>query len=93
MTPPRGRANWPIVVSERGFTRGNLVAGGVPSSIQGFNGSVFNISMNDDTDSYYLDCVGQTQRPGTLLQVTPNQCPAVAPRHDGQFSALWDSGF
>ncbi len=76
-----------------GFTRGNLVAGGVSSSIQGFNGSVFNISMNDDTDSYYLDCVGQTQRPGTLLQVTPNQCPVVAPRHDGQFYALWDSGF
>src|ERR1700722_3211568 len=76
-----------------GFTRGNLVAGGVSSSIQGFKGSVFNISMNDDTDSYYLDCVGQTQRPGTLLQVTPNQCPVVAPRHDGQFYALWDSGF
>jgi len=76
-----------------GFTRGNLVAGGVSSSIQGFKGSVFNISMNDDTDSYYLDCVGQTQRPGKLLQVSPNQCPVVAPHGDGQFYALWDSGF
>jgi Peptidase A4 family len=77
-----------------GFTRGNLVAGGASSSIQGFSGGpVYNISMNDDTDSYYLDCVGQTQRPGTLLQVTPNQCPVVAPRGDGKFYALWDSSF
>jgi Peptidase A4 family len=77
-----------------GFTRGNLVAGGTSSSIQGFNGGpVYNISMNDDTGSYYLDCVGQTQRPGTLLQVTPNQCPVVAPHGDGRFYALWDSSF
>jgi hypothetical protein len=77
-----------------GFTRGNLVAGGTSSSIQGFNGGpVYNISMNDDTGSYYLDCVGQTQRPGTLLQVTPNQCPVVAPHGDGKFYALWDSSF
>jgi hypothetical protein len=92
--PPFGVQILPLAdFTSTGFTRGNLVAGGVSSSIQGFNGSVFNISMNDDTDSYYLDCVGQTQRPGTLLQVTPNQCPVVAPRHDGQFYALWDSGF
>jgi hypothetical protein len=76
-----------------GFERGNLTAGGVKSSIQGFNGPVFSISMSDDTNSYYLDCVGQTARPGTLLQVTPNQCPVVGPRGDGKFYALWDSSF
>jgi hypothetical protein len=91
--PPFGVQILPMAdFTATGFTRGNLVAGGVKSSIQGFNGTVYNLSMND-TASYYLDCAGQTQPPGTLLQVSPNQCPVTAPHGDGQFYALWDSGF
>jgi hypothetical protein len=92
--PPFGVQILPLAdFTATGFDRGNLTAGGVRSSIQGFNGPVFSISMNDDTNSYYLDCVGQRVRPGTLLQVTPNQCPVVGPRGDGKFYALWDSSF
>jgi len=92
--PPFGVQILPLAdFTATGFSRGNLVAGRVPSSIQGFSGPVYNISMNDDTASYYLDCVGQTSPPGTLLSVSPNQCPVVAPKGDGKFYALWDSSF
>jgi Peptidase A4 family len=92
--PPFGVQILPLAdFTATAFDRGSLVAGGVKSSIGGFNGPVYDISMNDDTASYYLDCVGQRSRPGTLLQVTPNQCPVTAPRHNGAFYALWDASF
>lgn len=41
------------------FTSGHVVSGGTYSNIQGFNGTVYDLAMVDDSDSYYLDCVGQ----------------------------------
>ncbi len=50
--------------------------------------------MVDDSDSYYLDCVGQHGPPGQLLSTTQaNACPVVSPSHHGGFSATWDSSF
>jgi Peptidase A4 family len=85
----------PLVDFNRtGFTNGRLVANHRPSSILGYNGTVYNIDMSDDTGSYYLDCVGQFAPPSTLLTVTPNQCPTVAPFfHGSTFFATWDSSF
>jgi hypothetical protein len=76
------------------FTDGSLVSDGTPSSIEGFQGGpVYDFGMTDDTDSYYLDCVGQTAPPGSLLTTTPNQCPTVAPINGNSFYAAWDAGF
>jgi hypothetical protein len=77
------------------FSSGNVVSGGTLSDIQGFNdGLVYDISMIDDTDSYYLACVGQPSPPGTLLPLTQaNACPTVAPLRGGAFATSWDSSF
>jgi Peptidase A4 family/Carboxylesterase family len=77
------------------FSRGNVVSGGRPSSIQGFkDGSVNDISMIDDTAGYYLACVGQPSPPGTLLSISQaSSCPAVAPLPGGGFEESWDSSF
>ncbi len=77
------------------FSRGSLVSGGRASSIQGFrDGPVYDIPMTDDTNSYYLACVGQPSPPGTLLPLTQaNACPTVAPRAGGAFEESWDSSF
>jgi hypothetical protein len=77
------------------FSRGNVTSGGKLSSIQGFkDGSVNDISMIDDTTSYYLACVGQPAPPGTLLPLgQANACPAVAPFRGGGFEESWDSSF
>ena len=65
------------------------------SSIQGFqDGPVYDISMTDDTASYYLACVGQPSPPGTLLPLSQaNACPTVAPFRGGAFQDTWDSSF
>ena len=77
------------------FSSGDVVSGGVASSIGGFqDGPVYDISMVDDTASYYLACVGQPSPPGTLLPLTQtNACPTVAPFQGGAFQDTWDSSF
>jgi len=77
------------------FSSGSVVSGGKLSSIQGFSdGTVNDISMIDDTATYYLACVGQPSPPGTLLLLTQaNACPTVAPFPGGAFEESWDSSF
>ena len=78
-----------------GFTSGALASGGRATSIQGFkDGPVYDISMIDDTDSYYLACVGQPAPPGTLLSVSQaSACQTVTPSPAGGFKENWDSSF
>jgi hypothetical protein len=81
--------------SRTSFSSGNVVSGGKFSNIQGFQGGpVYDISMIDDTDGYYLACVGQPSPPGSLLLLTQaNACPAASPFGSGGFSDSWDSSF
>jgi Peptidase A4 family len=93
--PPFGVQILPLADFGRtAFTDGSLVSDGTQSSIGGFQGGpVYDVSMSDDTDSYYLDCVGQSAPVGSLLSTTPNQCPTVAPINGNSFYAVWDAGF
>ena len=77
------------------FSRGTVTSSGRSSSIQGFrDGPVYDIPMTDDTNGYYLACVGQPSPPGTLLPLTQaNACPTVAPFPGGAFEESWDSSF
>jgi hypothetical protein len=77
------------------FSSGNVVSGGRLSDIQGFqDGPTYDISMIDDTATYYLACVGQPSPPGTLLLITQaNACPVVSPFPGGGFQESWDSSF
>lgn len=79
---------------QAGFFNGQLTSGGKTTDIEGFKGGTVNdILMVDDTDSYLLDCVGQRQQSPQLLQVTDaNACPTVSPSH-GSFSLTWDSAY
>jgi Peptidase A4 family len=80
--------------SQTGFFDGALTSGGKTTKIEGFrDGAVFDVPMIDDSDSYFLDCVGQRGAPIQLLQTSdPNACPTVTPSH-GRFSVTWDSSF
>ena len=77
------------------FSSAGVVSAGTSSSIQGFkDGTVNDISMIDDTGSYYLACVGQPAPPGTLLSATQaSACPTVSPFPGGGFQESWDSSF
>ena len=77
------------------FSSGSVVSGGSSSNIQGFKGGTVNdISMIDDTGSYYLACVGQPAPPGSLLSATDaSTCPTVSPSRSGGFGESWDSSF
>ena len=77
------------------FSSGSVVSGGSSSNIQGFKGGTVNdISMIDDTGSYYLACVGQPAPPGSLLSATDaSTCPTVSPSRSGGFRESWDSSF
>jgi hypothetical protein len=77
------------------FSSGSVVSGGSSSNIQGFQGGTVNdISMIDDTDGYYLACVGQPAPPGSLLSATDaSACPAASPSRSGGFGESWDSSF
>jgi len=77
------------------FTRAGLISGGRASDIQGFTGGgIYDITMNDDTSSYDLDCVDQPSPPGTLLSATdPTACPVATPFFGGGFEVSWDSSF
>lgn len=79
---------------ETGFFNGALTSGGKTTKIEGFlDGAVFDIPMVDDSDSYFLDCVGQRGAPFRLLQTSDlNACPTVTPSK-GSFSVTWDSSF
>jgi Peptidase A4 family len=77
------------------FTAGDIVSGGKFSNIQGFNdGPVYDMPMMDDSTSYYLDCVDQPSRPGSLLQISDaSSCPTATPDRSGGFETSWDSSF
>jgi Peptidase A4 family len=76
------------------FSNGTLTSGGRTTDIGGFqDGTVYDVAMTDDTDSYFLDCVGQRGFGPQLLQTTdPNACPTVPP-YKGSFPVAWDSSF
>jgi hypothetical protein len=78
-----------------GFTRGMQTSGGTSGSIASFTGGpVYDVQMIDDSESYYLDCVGQRGPSGRLLLVSSaNACPIVSPVFGSDFSATWDSSF
>jgi hypothetical protein len=81
--------------SQTGFSNGTLMSGGKTTEIEGFkDGTVYDIPMIDDTDSYFLDCVGQQNwwGPQLLLTTNANACRTVSPSH-GSFNITWDSSF
>lgn len=77
-----------------GFANGAVTSGGKTTKIEGFqDGPVLDVAMLDDSDSYFLDCIGQRGAPGQLLQgADPNACPTVTPSK-GSFSVTWDGSF
>src|ERR1700733_543334 len=77
------------------FNAGDIVSGGKYSPIQGFNDApVYDMPMIDDSTSYYLDCVDQPSRPGSLLSITDTSaCPTATPTPSGGFETSWDAGF
>jgi Peptidase A4 family len=77
------------------FTDGSVTSGGVTTTSGAFTGgSVDDITMTDDTDSYILACNDQPTPPGTLLTTTQaHACPTVMPYPAGGFSTSWDSSF
>jgi hypothetical protein len=78
-----------------GMTDGTQTSGGTTAGIGGFTGGpVYDVQMIDDSESYYLDCVGQFGQPGELLLVSnADACPVVSPFRGDSFSATWDSSF
>jgi hypothetical protein len=96
VAPPFGVQILPLSDFTRTFfSRAGLVSGGRASDIQGFkDGSVYDLTMTDDTASYDLDCVDQPAPPGTLLSATdPTACPVATPFWGGGFEVSWDSSF
>ena len=79
---------------QTGFSDGKLTSGGVTTHIEDFTqGTVYDMAMIDDSDSYLLDCVGQRGFGPQLLQTAnPNACPTVTPSK-GRFTLAWDSSF
>jgi hypothetical protein len=77
------------------FESGEITSADRSSSIGGFqDGPVYDIAMTDDTDSYYLDCVGERAFFPQLLPTSQaNACPTVAPGWGGRFFATWDAAF
>jgi hypothetical protein len=77
------------------MSNGTLTSGGKTTDIEGFkDGTVYDMSMIDDSDSYYLDCVGQGGfgRPQLLETSNTKACPTVSP-YRGSFNVGWDSAF
>jgi hypothetical protein len=96
VAPPFGIQILPLAdFRQTSFRDGDIVSSGRYSNIQGFSdGPVYDIPMNDDTDSYYLACVDQPSPPGSLLLVTdPSACPTAVPNPSGGFEENWDSSF
>ncbi|HXW39508.1 MAG TPA: G1 family glutamic endopeptidase, partial [Acidimicrobiales bacterium] len=80
---------------QTGFSNGTEVSGGRPATIGGFQGGdVYNVQLQDDSGSYYLDCTGQFGPPDQLLLTSdPNSCPAIGPSRSGGFRTTWDASF
>jgi hypothetical protein len=77
------------------FTNGKVTSGGKTTYIEGFkDGPIYDIPMIDDTDSYFLDCVGQRSygQPELLLTSKTNSCPTL-PTYKGSFTVAWDAAF
>ncbi len=95
---PFGAQITPLVnFSQAGFYNGTLTSGGKTTEIEDFkDGGVYDIPMVDDSDSYFLACVGQQTwgwgGPKLLLTSNPNACPTMSPYH-GSFNVTWDSSF
>jgi hypothetical protein len=92
---PFGFQILPLVdYSQTGFFDGRVASGGNTTTIEQFkDGPVYDIPMGDDSQSYWLDCIGQTELGPQLLLITnPNSCPTVTPSH-GSFNVVWDSSF
>jgi Peptidase A4 family len=81
--------------SKTAFTNDDVISGGRLTNIQNFQGGlIYDISLIDDTGSYYLGCVDQSQPPGTLLEVSDTSaCPNATPTGDGDFGVTWDSSW
>ncbi len=79
---------------ETGFSAGKVTSGGSTTYIGAFQGgTVYDLPMVDDTDSYFLDCVGQRGFGPQLLQTTTaDACPTVEPSQ-GSFNLTWDASF
>jgi hypothetical protein len=77
------------------FTTADLVSGGALTDISGFRGGpIYDVPMVDDTDAYYLDCIGQPYPPGTLLTTAQgSSCPITLPSSTSGFQVTWDSSF
>jgi peptidase A4-like protein len=96
VAPPFGVQILPLAdFSQSFFIRAGLVSGGQATSIQGFSGgSVNDITMNDDTASYDLDCVDQPSPPASqLLTSDATACPVATPFRGGGFETTWDASF
>jgi Peptidase A4 family len=84
---------------ETSFSNGTLTSGGKTTTIENFkDGPIYDFNMYDDTESYWLDCVGQQNfgwgggNPKLLLTTNANSCPTVTPYH-GSFSVSFDASF
>ncbi|HEX4092884.1 MAG TPA: G1 family glutamic endopeptidase [Trebonia sp.] len=77
------------------FSAGDIESNGKFTNIQGFkDGPVYDMPMQDDSTSYYLDCVDQPSPPGSLLSLSdPSSCPTATPTKSGGFETSWDAGF
>lgn len=94
--PPVGVQILPLAdFGQTSFSQASEVSGGRSASIAGFaGGPVYDVAMTDDTDSYYLDCIGQSSPAGSLLLTTDaTACPVVTPSGGSSFTATWDSSF
>jgi hypothetical protein len=78
---------------QTGFFNGTLTSGGKTTDIEGFrDGTVYDMPMIDDSDSYFLDCVGQRGGAQLLLTGNANACLTES-SSKGSFSVTWDSSF
>jgi Peptidase A4 family len=81
--------------NQTGFSNDNVISDGQYTDIQDFNGGlIYDVSLIDDTGSYYLGCVDQPSAPGSLLETTSaTACPNATPGRDGEFGVTWDSSW
>jgi hypothetical protein len=72
------------------FENGTVGSGHTSTTIENYPGTVYDIAMVDDTESYILSCPGQSGPPGQLL--LPSGCPSARVSRGG-FSVTWDGSF
>lgn len=78
---------------QTGFFNGAVTSGGKTTKIEGFtDGTVYDLAMIDDSESYFLACPGQRPFSGPQVLLIPNGCgPTTSNR--GTFGVTWDSSF